>query len=385
MEFEFDKEIDALLRKARENEAVFTANISEPHLDADALNAFAENALPEKSKKLYTAHLAECDRCRRILSNLISINGEEEIVPVKIAETPTIETAIPWYRKLFFGRNPVYAMGALVAVFGAFMAYIVLQNSSNSLSSEVSQANTSKIAARGPNAGEEIPLSNTATAANTSSTTANAAISTNTSANVAMPSMNSASVANTAAAQPSKPETAAKENILDDGDISGGETLPYAAAPQNSPTRAEESRDAKNESAEAKPEPMIAKPKDDRSDAPKTTAAIPAPPPPPPAEDEKDEKKVALATRKLPNQPSARSAGSVADKESANKKRAGGKTFRYENSVWIDSEYRQGSPITNVSRGTNEYKKLDGGLRNIAEQFRETVIVVWKSKTYRIQ
>jgi hypothetical protein len=62
----------------------------------------------------------------------------------------------------------------------------------------------------------------------------------------------------------------------------------------------------------------------------------------------------------------------------------GGKTFKRENNVWYDSTYR-GQATTNVARGTNEYKKLDAGLRGIAENLGGTIVVVWKQKAYRIQ
>ena len=48
MELEFDKEIDAILRKARSDVGVTASN----HLDADMMAAFAENALPERAKLL---------------------------------------------------------------------------------------------------------------------------------------------------------------------------------------------------------------------------------------------------------------------------------------------------------------------------------------------
>ncbi len=51
---------------------------------------------------------------------------------------------------------------------------------------------------------------------------------------------------------------------------------------------------------------------------------------------------------------------------------------------WIDSTYK-GQSTTNISRGTNEYKKLDFGLRSIVENLGGTVIVVWKEKVYRVQ
>ena len=75
MELEFDKEIDALIRGRG-----VSAGDSPPkgHLDADEISAFAENALPERTRTLHMAHIADCDRCRKILSNLIALNAEAE-------------------------------------------------------------------------------------------------------------------------------------------------------------------------------------------------------------------------------------------------------------------------------------------------------------------
>jgi hypothetical protein len=61
-----------------------------------------------------------------------------------------------------------------------------------------------------------------------------------------------------------------------------------------------------------------------------------------------------------------------------------GKNFKRANGVWIDSIYK-GQSTTNISRGTNEYKKLDSNLRSIVENLGGTVIVVWKEKVYRVQ
>ncbi|MCD9185803.1 MAG: zf-HC2 domain-containing protein [Pyrinomonadaceae bacterium] len=378
MEFEFDKEIDAILRKARENEAVFAANVSESHLDADVLSAFAENALPEKSKKLYTAHLADCDRCRRILSNLISLNAEEESVPVKIAETSIIETAVPWYRKLFFGRNLVYTMGALVLAFSAFTGYIVIQNVSNGLSSEVSMANTASKPVRGPSASDEsVSPSNSASVANTASNMS--AVPTNpAAANANASSMNTATTSATpmisGIAKDNDSLAKAPEPI--DRNKSSEDVVSGGVKPIDLPSqpRKEESRDLKNEN----PKPALAQPKIDDREERKTVPA-----PPPVAAAERDEQQDKMVTRSTTN-PSPAGAAKMAKKK-ADSKTVNGKTFNYENSVWVDSQYRQGMPLTNISRGSNEYQKLDGGLKNIAQQFNGTVVVVWKSKAYQIR
>jgi len=370
MEFELEKKIKKIKKKARENQAVFTANVSEPHLDADTLSAFAENALPEKSKKLYTAHLADCDRCRRILSNLISLNAEEEIIPVKIAETPIVETVIPWYRKLLFGRKLVYTMGALVAVFSAFTIYIVFQNTGKVLNSEVSQANTSS-KARGPSAAEEPVFSSNATsvantnaAMNTSSVAANSAVINTTNRALNTSATPTSSAANTSGQPLAKSPEPTDRNILDDAPVASGETAPVASAPPPPrPAIKEITRDTEKEVGASKPDAALAKSKNGKGEENKVLAE--------PRNAEREDLKI---TRNVPL-PSKK----------LSTKNVGGKTFNYENSVWIDSAYRQGNPIINVSRGTNEYRKLDGGLRNIAEQFSETVVVVWKSKNYRIQ
>ena len=63
---------------------------------------------------------------------------------------------------------------------------------------------------------------------------------------------------------------------------------------------------------------------------------------------------------------------------------AGGKTFNNRERVWYDTAYT-GQATTNVRRGSEEFKKLDSGLRDIANMIGGTVVVVWKTKAYRIQ
>src|SRR5688572_15612205 len=131
MEVDFDKEIDTLLRKAQRDGPVYVGDFASPgHLDADQISAFAENAMPEKSRALYSAHMADCDRCRKILSNVLMMNAE--VIPatespgaITIAE----RTGQPWYKRLFLFPNLAYVMGGLVLVFSGFLGYTVIQRS----------------------------------------------------------------------------------------------------------------------------------------------------------------------------------------------------------------------------------------------------------------
>ena len=79
-----------------------------------------------------------------------------------------------------------------------------------------------------------------------------------------------------------------------------------------------------------------------------------------------------------PLAPSGSSSGGTSDR-----RQAGGKTFARRDGAWYDSAYH-GQPTQNYRRGTDEYSKLDAGLRSIAEQIGGTVVVVWKGKAFRL-
>jgi hypothetical protein len=74
----------------------------------------------------------------------------------------------------------------------------------------------------------------------------------------------------------------------------------------------------------------------------------------------------------------------VEDKNKAGESRAiGRKTFRNLGGTWFDSAYTS-QPQIMIRRGSDDYRRLDSDLRSIAESLSGTVIVVWKSKAYRI-
>src|SRR3954466_14645048 len=116
MELEFDKEIDALLRKARPPGVVAAGG----HLDADMISAFAEGAVPAAARTAYTAHFADCDRCRKALSQVAFLHEPAEAKAMTAAAAPAARLAdqttvaeIPWYRSLFRTPGLAVAMGVL--------------------------------------------------------------------------------------------------------------------------------------------------------------------------------------------------------------------------------------------------------------------------------
>jgi hypothetical protein len=391
MELEFDKEMDSLLRKTGEAaRGVLVGDKPDEkpkvHLDADELTAFAENAMPEKTRALYMSHLADCDRCRRILSGLIMLNAEAEMAEERVV-APAISPATiePWYRRLLL-PNLAYIMGGLVLVFGGLIAFTVLQ-SSNREAATVSQSLDSAPVAHGPmfeeaqDVTEQMANSNAAVAANKPAM----AQAANTAANAANTASNSMAVGS--GADKLRKESAPKDQpgySLDGADAAKPTAAAPAAAAPPPPPLAD-----KNETAESAKAVAAAEAKDDDQKA-RTLS-------------KKKANDLELNERQTQNVPRTQ-AGGVAKStpgpsrnaqqnfpnradntfELYEEKRISGKGFQRRSNVWYDNSYR-GQATTNVRRGTDEYRKLDSGLRSIAESLGGVVVVIWEGKAYRIQ
>lgn len=382
MELDFDKEIDALLRTMPKSDADFAGK--DKHLDADEISAFAENALPEKARKRYTMHLADCDSCRKNLSELILLNAENE--PEIVAEKAEAETVapaqIPWYRKLFAFPNLAYTMGALILAFVGLTAFIGLQNL-NSGNSEVAQSNTaSRESETAPYAPSS--MNSNASAAKSNDLSDSAQANSNVAENTAIISpegtpefLNDNKTLAKSDAEPLKSKSANEpqdenKSVFADkvNDAPTGGTV--LKQPQTE-VLSESARTNEDDVIAAKPAPIIRATPGSVSSAPK------------PAEKAAKRKEV-LTTRGAEEER--------ADKDERDRKlesqgfgssrKINGKTFTRKGSVWYDSAYRN-QPTTNVRRNTNEYRNLDSGLRSIGNQLDGVIVVVWKEKAYRIE
>ena len=381
MDFEFDKEIDVLLRQARKGEAVFTATTPQSaHLDADEISAFAENALPEKAKQIYTAHLADCDSCRKSLSNLILLNPENaaEIVrsTEKIVSAPP---TIPWYRKIFALPNLAYTLGALVVLFGGFIGFMVLQNLNNSQTSEVAKISEKAV--------EQMPSESVAaTPELSSSVNANMAVNSNTAAIYSSNSMMSNAPMNSnMSVAPKNPAPSLSEPKKDE---SRSESDLARVNKEGNNFSADGA--AENQANQDFVEGLTAGRRNQRiQDDPRNSTPQLSANPNLPANNRQISELPANGRRsaELQTSPAAKPESKKAKTSDAIEEAAttiGGKTFNRRNNVWYDAGYNQQSTI-NITRGTEKYKKLDKGLRSIVENLGGTVVIVWKNKAYRIQ
>ena len=388
MELDFDKEINALLRQAARN-GDFVSTTEQNHLDADEISAFAENALPEKTRAFYIKHFADCDRCRTILSNTILLNSEAETETASSAVAAPISeivaTKVPWYRKMFLMPNLAYTMGGLILIFGGMIAFSVLQNVNKSGSSDISQIQE-KAPARsgGPNTGDEgFAYNSSATASNSNAAASNTATVANSASNLAASASNTAAsesnsaISNTSIfssekplSEPSAPGELEKQNPLKPIDDAKNETKTAKEAELSDKNKSDDARNdeiarATTDSAAPPPAPKAAPP------LPSITMRRPeSPTPENPTQTELSKKKRSNAVSGATN----------------NTRQIGGKNFNRVGEVWIDSAYNRSTTRTKtIRRGSSEYQKLDRQVRIIAESLDGAVIVVWRDGAYRIQ
>ena len=386
MELEFDKEIDAILRKARGSTVAGVDTASGTHLDADTIAAFAENALPQKTKLLFMKHFADCDRCRKQLAQSAMFNTGADAAAASPVPAPVVEVSVPWYQKLFATQNLAVAMGALVLTFGAGLAYLMFQNSMGANGVSVSQVTEQEAPRSAQSFGGEADLT------------------ANTNANVSVES-----IANSAANISSLPQSG--QVAVNSSGIGTG--TGFGSVPSNTAVGA-----ARTQPADERPAEMT----DSVAGAPFPRPADAAPPPPPVSldgttsgEDRKkdsDSEKAEVKNLELSKRrevddqrgyrrdapPAASKAGpsragplqSQSNQvnnqayEMSVTRRVGGKSFNNRDGAWYDTAYR-GQATINYRRSSVDYKQLDAAARNIADTLGGTVVIVWKGKAYRIQ
>ena len=71
--------------------------------------------------------------------------------------------------------------------------------------------------------------------------------------------------------------------------------------------------------------------------------------------------------------------------EASQTRSVGGRKFKRQGNAWVDAKLKSSMSIRTVARGSEEFDKLDSGLRSIATQLKGEIVVVWKGKAYRIR
>src|SRR5438128_452611 len=106
-----DTQIDILMRRyARHAQS----NVATEHLDADELNAFAEGALPSATRARFGSHLAECEHCRKLATQLAIAAGVTE--QAAAVRSPSAATESLWQKLSGFFAPPMLRYAALAVL-----------------------------------------------------------------------------------------------------------------------------------------------------------------------------------------------------------------------------------------------------------------------------
>lgn len=399
------------------------------HLDADELNAYAEGALPESARSRYFAHLADCETCRKLVTELTlaaTVSNEERAQRVAAATTSPAKSWRDLLASLFSPpvlRYGVPALALLTIIVVAIVATRTRQETSFVAQDKEAAQSYPSATTSNSNSSEETATTATTTAptdanhANSNSATSNTATS-NTASSVPPPNpatqstptagaiqekdknKDAPTVAQTEVAkstagqrggdakQPATPGDSGK--VLDES-VTVNAAPPPAQAPVFS-TSSTAAKEAENKREERKRGQTT---ENDDQVTGNTAAAGGATTPQPSVNGARDVQS-RRAARTAQNQQTTKPAGSpkseatnnelAATASAAEMRSVQGHKFRRQGSVWVDAAYNSSLSTTNVARGSEQYRALvadEPGLRAITQQLGGQVIVVWKGRAYR--
>jgi hypothetical protein len=461
MQSEFDKEIDSLLRESArrgraapaapvewgasergEDGGLLRATPSGAHLDADEQNAYAENSLPASARTHYAAHLADCDVCRRSVTQLALAAG----VPAQLEQQAAAATGrevlpgVSWRERfgaLFAPRAWRYAVPALALLLVSAVTLIVLLRGRQSGEVSVARNNTAEQAkpsapsethhapqngsnaAATPTAGEggvlstsnsNAPVTREELAAVASEGQGEAkagAIINETDAppppasSVGAASASAPAAADMPAPMPtpvptpeplvSTPEVEQKTKVSERADEAAKDVQKQQGNFENNQARERISGPRRNEQSRNMQRGgniSIARDGSDKNDAVLVATPTPAPPAATtaarraPTRDADAERRVAGASK-----DSRKRESTPAPKPSAETRTVAGRKFRRAGSAWVDTAYTS-QAVTVVRRNSEQFRALiadEPELRRISDALGGEVTVVWKGRAYRIR
>src|SRR5712691_7881867 len=123
-----DSQIDVLLKRYGRNAK---SGAAVEHLDADELNAFAERSMPAAARSRYVSHLADCDDCRKLATQLSIAAGATASAGAESIETASGSS---WQKLASFFAPPMlrYAAFAAVLVVAVGVTFLALRNQRDS-------------------------------------------------------------------------------------------------------------------------------------------------------------------------------------------------------------------------------------------------------------
>jgi Putative zinc-finger len=371
-----NNEIDALLRSLARHDRTSPAASTSAHLDVDELNAYAEGALSAPARARYTAHLADCDDCRRIVSQL-SITAQGSIKK----QTPEdLVSTSAWKQKLAALISPQvlgYALPVLALAVVAITLY-AWRGQRASLIARNNQEESAKTTTEQLNDSQSV--NSKSASAEQRSTRSQSSPSQQTKNGAGNEKQTSASSSSSESSAKKEESSKQKDSSKKQESAAAGEPsyAPEPAAPPSpkaAPSAAAKDQPAKTSGDyENKPRDAVAKQtesEDKRSSGGASAGSVSV------------ARKSEAREKAKPGSFSTMSAGR-ADEATRS---VAGRRFRRQSGVWIDFDYKSSISTISVARGSDQYRALiadEPEIGTIASQLSGEVIVVWKGHAYRI-
>lgn len=412
-----DAQIDVLLRRYAGQSQTTVAG---EHLDADELNAFAEGSLPAPARSRYLSHLADCDNCRQIVSQLAISGGA--LIKTE-SEIATEAQGYSWWKRFSGFFSPLTLTSAALAavlIIIVGVGFFVMR-----------QSRETRLVARN----DEIqPNAQSAGKPPTAGQTESAPPSRGVDKSKQEP------LTSTSQASPGPDEIAKLDKMADKpAAISKSAKEPEAPiSPLPATAKKAEAGAAQMTPSYAPPPPHEGQRADTLSrieESPKSIASASGPRKGAPTDSFKMEDRARAAESEkdsrggsdsslVVNQPSvSRRAGvdkakgprrdaennvrnsnsnevaidatkaqgvvtinrAPAEEKPPETRSAGGRKFRRQGSAWVDVKFKSSMNLKSISRGSGDFNNLDSGLRSIAQELSGELIVVWKGKAYVIR
>ncbi|GEM_PF-2791244 len=442
MNQEQDKDLDILLKQHAKRESLRAGlfnvvdednaekssnSFASEHLDADEMNAYAENVLPSAARLRYVSHLVDCDNCRKLVTQLtLSANPifvEEEskatvasaaVVASAAQSAPVVKTSETktWLEKIssFFTPSNLRIAGPVAAVLCiSVVSFVVWQRNKNEIyTSDNNQLPQTEVA-KHHDTDDKSGGVNTPSVATPTSTPSVESSSQNTSTKGTEEAGKKAEREK----QPEKPDdTERKEGTVEEqpkptksGEASkdaGNDKRSEDDAPTEKPKSApapknpSKSGDLSKRDGE-QPKGTSRNNRDmneNRAEQRQTQTPAPITQTSGGAADstdrtekqEENRPKTTVSKKQVDSDDERKQNKAPATDASSETRSVSGKQFRRVGDAWVDVDYKS-SATTNIKRGSDQYNATiadEPGIKAFAEQLSGEVIVVWKGRAYRI-
>ena len=407
MSQETNNELELLLRRMgrRDDSGArnAAASVQDQHLDADELSSYAQNALPAAARAHYTAHLAECATCRRLVTEL-SLSLGAATARVEAAHEPSgWKTFLASLFSPLVLRYAVPAFGVLVVMIVGFV--VLRQRNQHQLMAGLQENKAPAVASPQTTPADGFVNTQTQVADKIENGNVKPAEPKRNTDNIAADTGGAAS----GAAAPAPPPAAKDQPAV--AEVKPAVTAtPVATAAGAAPAKAAESPQEPPADAET-----VAKQREVKSEDKKLDELSKEPAPPatrglatvqPAGRTEQNARKTEPANNRAAfggARPATAARTGSADRAEDEKRdevkrtdtqyasetrTIAGRHFRKQGGIWTDTAYDSSTATVNMTRNSEQFRALvadEAAIGTIARQLDGEVIVVWKGRAYHIR